>query len=414
MTVLLAHPTGNQNLRAVLRGLDRHGLRPHLYTTIAFPPAFVSRLARVPSVYEKLRRRTFDEIPYARIRTVPFRELVRQVSSRLRLQYVTAHEIGWASTDAVYHVFDRRVAQTLRRLPDGIKAVYAYEDGALATFQEARWKSLMRFYELPIAYWRAVYAILAEERELRPEWAATIGALRDSAEKHARKDAELASADCVVVPSRFVARSLALAPRSPARVEVLPYGAPTPNPVPLTRRQAEAPLRILYAGQLAQQKGIAYLFEALERFGYPYELALAGPLPLQPCRPLEHALAEASSCWLGLLPHAKLLEMMPDYHVFVFPSLAEGFGLVLTEALASGLPVIATTHTCAPEVISDGVEGFVIPIRHADAITEKLTFLYENEDRRYAMAEAAKRRAAEIPWTVFEDRIADLVRGLTA
>ena len=49
-------------------------------------------------------------------------------------------------------------------------------------------------------------------------------------------------------------------------------------------RADHEPLRILYAGRLTQQKGLAYLFEALSRFEYPYDLSLAGPLPTTPCR----------------------------------------------------------------------------------------------------------------------------------
>lgn len=414
MTVLVVHPTGNQSVRAVLRGLDRGGLRPQFYTTIALPPVLVRRLARVPSVYHEMTRRTFEEVPYARIRTTPLRELVRQTASRLGLQYLVVHETGWASTDAIYQALDRRVARAVRRRRCGIRAVYAYEDGALATFDEARRASLVRFYHLPIAYWRQLHRILAEERELRPQWAPTIGALRDSTEKCARKDAELLFADCVVVSSRFVAESLALAPNPPARVEILPYGAPVPSPVPLASRRPQDPLRILFAGHLRQRKGVAYLFEALAQLQQPHELTLAGPLPAQPCPALERELAKPHRRWLGVLPHLKLLEAMRAHHVFVFPSLAEGFGLVVTEALANGLPVITTAHTCAPEVIRDGVEGFIVPIRDPDAIAQRLTLLYENEDRRCAMGEAARRRAAEIKWTVFEDRIADLVRRLTA
>lgn len=135
---------------------------------------------------------------------------------------------------------------------------------------------------------------------------------------------------------------------------------------------------------------------------------------MQRCRPLQRALAKPRCRWLGVLPHAKLLEVMPNYHTLVFPSLAEGLALVVTEALASGLPVIATPNSGAPEFVRNGVEGFIVSIRDPDSIAEKLSFLFENEDGRYAMAEAAKRRAAEINWTVFEDRIANLVRGLTA
>ena len=71
-------------------------------------------------------------------------------------------------------------------------------------------KAFRTVYELPLTYWRVTHQILGEERELRPAWASTLDALRDSPAKLQRKDLELALSDAVVVPSRFVAESLAV------------------------------------------------------------------------------------------------------------------------------------------------------------------------------------------------------------
>jgi glycosyltransferase involved in cell wall biosynthesis len=180
----------------------------------------------------------------------------------------------------------------------------------------------------------------------------------------------------------------------------------------VAERVDHEPMRIFYAGQLTQRKGLSYLFEALERFEYPYELSLAGPFPTTPCEALEAALAKPNHRWLGSLPHARLLKEMTRNHVLIFPSLVEGFGLVVTEALSAGLPVITTTNTCGPEIITNGAEGFIVPIRDPDSIAEKFTFLYECESHRRTMAETAKRKAAAINWTLFEDRLAGLVREL--
>ena len=98
----------------------------------------------------------------------------------------------------------------------------------------------------------------------------------------------------------------------------------------------------------------------------------------------------------------------------MFPSLVEGLALVIGEAMAHGLPVIATPNSGARELVRDRIESFIVPIRDPDAIAEKLTLLYEDEGWRRAMAEAAKRRAAEMSWALFEDRVAGLVRELTA
>ncbi len=92
---------------------------------------------------------------------------------------------------------------------------------------------------------------------------------------------------------------------------------------------------------------------------------------------------------------------MRRHHVFVFPSLFEGFGLVLSEAMACGLPVIATSHTAAPDLITNGHEGFIIPIRSPDAIAQRLTELSEDEDRRRNMGIRAIQRAQALTWTSY-------------
>jgi glycosyltransferase involved in cell wall biosynthesis len=372
----------------------------------------VEKLSVSPRLAIELGRRVFTELPASRIMTMPRRELVRQIARRLGLNSLARHETGWASCDAIYRALDRRVARALRRGLIHPRLVYAYEDGALETFRESNRQDIRTVYELPLTYWRMTHQILGEERELRPAWAATLDALRDSPAKLQRKDSELALSDAVVVPSRFVAESLRLAPERPRRIEIFPYGAASPVDAPIAERSKHEPLRILYAGQLTQRKGLAYLFEGLSRFEYPYELSLAGPFPTTFCEALEAALENPNHRWLGILPHARLLREMIRNHVFIFPSLAEGFGLVVTEALSAGLPVITTANTCGPEIMTDGGEGFIVPIRDPDAIAEKFTLLYEEEGRRRAMAEAAKRRATEVSWVRFEDQVAGLVREL--
>ena len=101
-------------------------------------------------------------------------------------------------------------------------------------------------------------------------------------------------------------------------------------------------------------------------------------------------------------------------HAFVFPSIVEGFGLVLLESMAAGLPILATKNTGAPDIITDNKEGFLVPIRDADAIAERLTRLHADENARQEMGLFALRRAEELNWNLFEERAADLVAAAVA
>ena len=114
MTVLVSHLTGNPNARAVLRGLERHGLSPVFFTTLAISRGMVEKLSVSPRLAIELGRRVFAELPPSRIMTMPWRELVRQIARRVGLTGLARHETGWASCDAIYTALDRHVARALR------------------------------------------------------------------------------------------------------------------------------------------------------------------------------------------------------------------------------------------------------------------------------------------------------------
>jgi glycosyltransferase involved in cell wall biosynthesis len=94
----------------------------------------------------------------------------------------------------------------------------------------------------------------------------------------------------------------------------------------------------------------------------------------------------------------------------VFSSLFEGFGLVIMEAMSQGVPVITTPNTAAPDFVSDGDDGFIVPIRDVEAIVEKLEMLLLDRDRLAAMSHAAVGKAAQHSWEQYRCRLATTVR----
>ncbi|MBA3543912.1 MAG: glycosyltransferase, partial [Chthoniobacterales bacterium] len=94
----------------------------------------------------------------------------------------------------------------------------------------------------------------------------------------------------------------------------------------------------------------------------------------------------------------------------VLPSLHEGFGLVMTEAMGQGQVVITTAHTAGPDLISDDVDGFLIPIRSSEAIEERLLHLLREPERLEAMQAAAQRRAQAMSWENYRQGLVELAR----
>jgi starch synthase len=389
--MVLSHPTGNEFVRQALIAFDEAGMLGEFWTTLSWNRAsFANHLLPV-SLRELLRRRSYPAAIGSRTRTDPWREIARLFA-------------GACSMDAVSLGLDEKVAARLRRMDD-CKAIYAYEDAALESFRVARERGIARIYDLPIGYWRVGQRIFAEEREREPEWAPTLTGTSDCAEKLARKDEELQLAQRVVVASTFTKETLVEA-RCQAKIDIVPYGAPPPLAHEI--RKSFGPLKVLFAGSLGQRKGLSYLLKAIELMNDSVELTLLGRKTASDGRPLEAAVRKYR--WLPSLPHAEVLREMQNHDVLVFPSLFEGFGLVILEAMAQGTPVITTPPTAGPDVILDGVDGFLVPTRSVEAIAEKLEMLHREPERLQAMKIAARVKAASLGWGKYREQLVTLAR----
>jgi glycosyltransferase involved in cell wall biosynthesis len=193
-----------------------------------------------------------------------------------------------------------------------------------------------------------------------------------------------------------------------AQVSVIPYGAPENRTLATQPKITDGKLRVLFVGALTQRKGLSYLLQAVRRFGSEIELTLIGRR-VADCPALDMALG--AHRWIPSISHAALLEEMSHHDVMVFPSLFEGFGLVILEAMSRGVPVIATPNTAAPDFFSDGEDGFIVPIRDADAIAGKLEILMLDRNRLSEMSRAAMLKAEQHSWEQYRQRLASIVQS---
>jgi alpha-maltose-1-phosphate synthase len=224
-----------------------------------------------------------------------------------------------------------------------------------------------------------------------------------------RKDEELALAHHILVPSEFVRKTLSAAASISAPISVVPYGAPAILPRREPRSTPAGKLKVIFVGALTQRKGLSYLLKAVERCQRSVTLTLIGR-KVGESRALNQALRLHR--WIPSLPHAEVLEEIRRHDVMVFPSLFEGFGLVLLEAMSQGVPVIATTHSAAPDFLSDGDNGFLVPIRNAEAIGEKLELLLSDRSQLAAISEAALRTAGLHSWRRYREELVAAVRPI--
>lgn len=404
--VLLVHPTGNAFVRHTALALEQSGLLDGFYTSVAWRPGSAVDRMLPGGLRKELARRSYPGIPTKKIHGYPWRELVRMTAVRKGWDGLVRHETGRFSFDAVSRALERKVAG---QVISGAKmdGVYAYDACALDIFEAAKTRGLRRIYDLPIGHYRAWQRIVEEERELRPEWVTTLSGILDSKEKLERKDGEIMLADAIVVASSFTAETLKTFPGGiSAPLYRIPYGAPPVGDARESTRR-DRPLRVLFVGQMGQRKGLGYLIEAMERLAVPAELTLLGRPVAVP--PVLKAAFERHR-WIESAPHGEVLKLMREHDVLVFPSLFEGFGLVILEAMAQGTVVIASPNTAAPDLMEDGRDGFIVPIRSVDAIAARLTQLAEDRELLAQMSEASRQTAARRTWDEYRLKTVEAVR----
>jgi glycosyltransferase involved in cell wall biosynthesis len=408
--IVLTHPTGNANVRALLEAFYAKGMLERFVTTLAWSKSSHPYLS--DHIRGKLRRNY--ALPDEKMDIHPLREAVRLLAGPLRAAWLTKHETGWASLDQVFQDLDAHAARCLRRGGYGsnVRAVYAYEDSASDVFEAARELGLRRIYELPIAYWETAQRLLREEAERYPDWEPTLGGTRDSPEKLARKTRELELAELIVCPSRFVLDSLPEQARAQKQCVCAAFGSPSVAFAQPSTRSGVGPLRVLFAGAMTQRKGLADVFAAVEMLNSDQiELVVMGSL-VQPLPWYQERFSEFT--YEPPRPHREFLELMRTCDVLLLPSLVEGRALVQQEAMACGLPIIATRNAGADDLIVDGEAGFLVPIRSPAAVAAKLDWCLKNRASLAGMGIAAQERARQFTWQSYGETVVAAVRDLVA
>ena len=306
--------------------------------------------------------------------------------------------------------FDRRVA---RRLAGRFPVYWGFQGSCLESLRSAKAAGGLAVAEFATAHVTAAVRILTAEAERHPEWAHTISNLRFPDWYRERLEAEPHAADVCVAASSFTVRSLEEVGVPPERVRVLPLGADVAAFAPAAGgRRVGGRFRVLFVGGVGQRKGIKYLLDAYRRVrGGSTELVLCGPMPAEDA-PLKPYRGQFTAT--GRVDQAEVVRQMHAADVLVLPSVFEGFGLVIAEAMAAGLPVIASTHGAGPELIREGVDGFVLEPDDVDGLADRLTRLMDDPARTAAMGREAARRAADYSWDAHAGRVAGLLASLDA
>jgi len=370
---------------ALARELDRRGHLQRLYST--WP-------------WARLKR---EGLPHSLIQTYPWFHMAELAAARAHLPGL-ADRLGYANALA----FDRWTMRRLQQLPQPPDALIAISGSSLLTGQWLQQHGGVFICDRGSTHQRFQQDILSQEFAL---WGVSrpVSDPRDTA----REEAIYAQADAITVPSSIALRSFLQMGVPAAKLHLIPYGVqlrdfhPTSSPDPQT-------FDALFAGAAGLRKGVPYLLQAFANLQHPHKtLRIAGSI--QPdLRDILARLPTANVEFLGPIPRTQLVDLMSRSHALVLPSVEDGFGLVLSEAMACGCPPIASTNTGAEDLFTDGVEGFIVPIRDPAAITDRLQQLADSPALQQQMRAAALARVQSLGgWADYGDRWQTLLHTLT-
>jgi glycosyltransferase involved in cell wall biosynthesis len=185
---------------------------------------------------------------------------------------------------------------------------------------------------------------------------------------------------------------------------VVPVGVDAQQFKPTARHDEK--FRVIYCGSLTLRKGVHYLLEAFHELNLAdAELWLIGT-PSGEIAPYLKRYGGPHVVVKGAFPQGQLRQQYSQGSVLCAPSIEDGFGMVVSQAMACGLPVICTKNTGAQDLVRESVDGFAVPIRDVDALKERLHFLYSHQAVARQMGEAARQRIlGGFTWDHYGERI---------
>lgn len=215
-------------------------------------------------------------------------------------------------------------------------------------------------------------------------------------------------ADRISVPSKYVGDSLTRIGVPYEKIFINPYGTNAlPEMETRPQNRGVKKCRFLFAGSVIGRKGVPLLLEAWAKVASPFtELTIAGDTTGMP--PGVPNLDNVR--FLGRLSRKEMASAFQKNDVFVFPSYAEGMPLVVLEAMAAGLPVIATP--VAEGVVQSCVNGILIPFDAPNVLAEAMIQLATDPIKRTNLGQAAKQTASEFSWSAYGDRYATALENM--
>lgn len=404
MKILISTPNINLNISKVVGLLKKLNYLDSFWTTFF-----------LPFKIKFIKRSYYKEINLKFVKFVFFKELMRKVCLIFNLKKLYSNDDNIFSVSSINKDLDIKVAKYIRK-KNKINIIYSYEDCSKESFKAAKYKNIKTIYDLTSPYWRLKKKILIEEIRLQPDWNLSSTELLEE-KKCKSKDEEISLSDQIIVASSFTAKSLELFEVSKKlNIKVIPYGIDLPKEKKIYKREINEKFKIFFAGRPTLSKGIQYLIQSLNQLDFPWEVEIAGSIPekaVEISKKLHTFFKDERCKFLGQISNKKVLNKMRTSHVFLFPSLFEGFGQVILESLSNSLPIVTTENTGGLDFIENQQNSFITPIRDEKNTVEILNKLYLDEEYRRYISENSFLTAKKYTWENYQNELQNYLKNIS-
>jgi glycosyltransferase involved in cell wall biosynthesis len=389
MSITVVHPQVQHSYQVVWALADANLLESYL-TSCFFRP---DRLYFLPhSLRREFAKRFHPNIPENKVFTFPYLELAwnlcgKVVSAGLheRLFY---HNV-WA--------FDAFMAKRVSN--SAARVVIGYENSCREIFKAA--KKVGKYCVLDAA---SVH-YLSQKEVYRPPFSESFLKVVNSV-----KEEEIFLADHILTLSNYAKETYVQAGVSASKITVISLGVDCSKFKSHNRRHSADGLRFLFVGNIKNSKGIDLLLAAFKRIEIPGKQLLIIGAPGDASH-LLHPLPEGVSV-KGPMPHDQLRTEYERADIFVLPSRMDGFGMVVAEAMATGTPVLVSSHVGAKDLVNDGVNGWIFNSGDVEGLARRMQQAYDQRINLVCMGEFAQMTAMNYTWDVYREKIINFYKSI--
>lgn len=387
MKVLLIHP-GTQHALKLARELSKNGFLDKYISTLVWSDThFLIRALKklAPKLYLQVSGRVLTGVPTSKLKTFPLIELRHRINKFFG-KNLTENQL--------YYKKNKSFQQALKcKQIAGSDIIIGFDTSSWILVDIAKRKGKKFILDQSIGHSVEMLQVFKQLNSQYPEWAKHIIEKEDKFLQFEKSEYDKAA--FIVVASTFTKQTLIKNGINEQKILLNPYGVDLNlfyyHPKVIKQKKI-----FLFIGTVDVRKGIPFLLECWNKANLQdCELWIVGPIADEIKEKIEK---EVSIRVFGKIMNASLSKIMKEAHVFVFPSFFEGFGLVILEAMASGLPVITTTATAGTDLIEDGKEGFVITPGKEEQLIKCLHFFNTNPDQISIMGKQARLKAEQYSW----------------